>query len=87
MSGTVQGLVMRADTGEPIADATIVVARGPGAAPDIAPLTDSAGRFFFGPLLEGDWVLRAITPDNEIGEATVRVPAGSTAQMRIEVGR
>ena len=87
MPGSVQGLVIRADTGVPVMDATIVVVRGPGPAPDIAPVTDRAGRFFLDPLPEGQWVFRAITPDNEIGEATVRVAAGSTAQFTIEISQ
>lgn len=82
MYGGVRGRVLRADNGEPIADATIMV-RGPGAAPDIAPLTDSAGRFALDGLPEGEWVLRALGPGGERGEARVRVSAGSVADTTI----
>jgi uncharacterized GH25 family protein len=83
--GSVRGRVVRADSGDPLGDATITVVRGAGPAPDIAPLTDDAGRFVFDGLPAGQWLLRALGPEGETGEATVRVSANSAANVTIEV--
>lgn len=83
--GSVRGRVIRADNGRPVADAAITVVSGAGPAPDIAPVTDGAGWFVFHGLPEGDWVLRALGPSGETGEATVRVAAGSVTEAIIRV--
>jgi len=85
MKGNVLGRVIRWDDGSPLADATITVVRGAGPAPDIAPMTDKAGRFAMDELPAGDWLLRAIGPDGELGETTIRVSAGATAKVTISV--
>lgn len=86
MRGSVRGRVVRMDNGEPVADATITVVSGAGPAPDIAPLTNDAGVFNLDGLPAGEWVLRAIGPDGETGEATAQVSAGSVADMIIRIG-
>jgi hypothetical protein len=80
--GSIHGRVMRAQNRMPVANATIVV-RGACSAPDIAPLTDGAGWFLLDGLSAGEWVLRALGPDGETGEATVRVSADSVAETVI----
>jgi len=84
-TGGVRGRVVHAVDGSPIEDATITVVRGAGPAPDIAPLTDSAGRFSFDGLPPGQWVLGALAPDGTGAQAAVRVAAGSLVEVIIEV--
>ena len=76
---------MRADTGEPLENATITVMQGAGPSRDFSPVTDSDGWFTFGGLPAGEWVLRALGPSGEMGEATVRVTVGSMARTTIKV--
>lgn len=85
MTGGVRGRVVDADDGRPVPEAAVSVVRGPGPAPDIAPLTDEDGRFALDGLPVGDWRLRAIGPAGEAGEATVLVAAGTDAQVVIAV--
>lgn len=85
MRGRVRGRVVRAVSGEPIADAAITVVRGAGPAPDIAPLTDGAGAFALDELPAGEWVLRAYAPGGEAGEATASVAPGFVTNVTIEV--
>lgn len=85
MSGSVRGRVVRANNGMPLRDVTIIVVRSAGPAPDIAPLTDGAGRFALEGLREGEWLLRALGPGGETGEATVQMSAGSVTDTIIKV--
>lgn len=85
MPGSVRGRVVRADNGRPLADATIGIVSGAGPAPDIAPLTNSAGWFALEGLPAGEWVLSALGPHGETGGASVRVSAGSVADVTITV--
>jgi uncharacterized GH25 family protein len=85
LPGSVRGRVVRADSGEAVEDAMITVVRGAGPAPDMAPVTDAAGRFVFNGLPPGDWVLRALSLTGEIGEAAVRVSSNSAAEVTINV--
>ena len=89
MRGSVRGYVVRADTGAPVADAAITIVRGPGPAPDIAPLTDRNGSFALDQLIEGDWHLRAQGPRDEIGEEVVTVFDNSLTDVtiRVKVGK
>lgn len=87
MRGSVNGRVVRADNGEPVEDATVMVLRGAGPAPDIAALTNSAGWFALDELPEGEWLLRAVSTAGETGEARVDVCAGTLASITIEVTR
>jgi len=72
VAGSVCGYVVRADTEMPLKDASITVAGG-AVAPDIAPLTDSAGWFALDELPAGEWVLRVLGPNDETGEATIPI--------------
>ena len=85
VTGTVRGRVVRADNGAAIADATITVAGGPGAAPDIAPITGADGSFVLDGLTPGEWQLAAVGPEGETGRARVTVAAGSVASALIRV--
>ena len=85
MIGSLYGQVVYAHTSKPLEFATIVVMYGAGPSPDIAPMTDIDGRFRLDELPAGDWALRAHGPNGEVGEATVRVSAGSAATIVIQV--
>lgn len=63
----------------------MTVVEGPSAALDIAPLTDSMGTFVIDGLQEGDWVLQALGPKGEIGQALVHLGIQSpTVEIIIE---
>lgn len=85
MLGSVRGRVVHADNGKPLEDATIIVVRGAGPAPDISPVTNGAGLFMLDELPEGEWLLRAFSPNGETGETTVHVSAGLVADTVIKV--
>jgi len=85
-TGSLRGRVVHISTGKPVADAAISVVHGAGPVPDIAPLTDSSGWFALDGLPAGDWLLRALGPSGETGEATVCVSAGRVAEMVIKTG-
>lgn len=84
LRGSVRGRVVRADTGQPVV-AAITVVRGPGPSPDPAPLTDEDGWFTMSGLESGPWLLRALGPGGESGEAAVRVLDDALSDMTIEV--
>jgi uncharacterized GH25 family protein len=84
-TGSIEGHVIRAQTGRPIENATITVVRGPAPAPDIAPLTDGTGWFALGGLVPGKWVLLATSPDDETGETAVQVSSGGFTNVTIAV--
>lgn len=79
---SVRGTVVRADTGEPVAGASVTIAAD--GAPDIAALTDPNGRFAFDGLPPGSWLLHARSED-AVGHTTVRLVAGSAVEARLEV--
>jgi hypothetical protein len=83
-NGTIRGLVTTA-TGAAIGDATILVEEGPGSAPDIAPVSDDAGRFVLDGLGEGTYRLRAIGPAGQAGEAQAAVHGDEVTDVRIVV--
>ena len=85
MLGSVRGRVVRSQDGQPVPDASITVVSGAGPAPDIAPLTNQEGTFSLDGLPPGEWVLRAIGPEGETGEATALVSAGSVADVTLYV--
>ena len=85
MVGSVRGRVVRSQDGQPMPDASITVVSGAGPAPDIAPLTNQEGAFSLDGLPPGEWVLRAIGPEGETGEATALVSAGSVADVTLYV--
>lgn len=55
--GTVVGRVTDSVTGEPVANAPVVVTDGPGPLPDLSYLTDDNGQFVIPEMEPGDWVL------------------------------
>ncbi|WP_426175956.1 carboxypeptidase regulatory-like domain-containing protein [Massilia sp. TWR1-2-2] len=86
MTGSsVQGRVIHASTGAPVADATIAVIAGPGAYPDIAVMTDDDGRFALGDMAAGNWRLGARSASGETGEASVAVGSSAVAHTVITV--
>lgn len=86
MRGNLQGRVIQMDSRRPVPDASIIVVTGPGAAPDMAPVTNDSGTFALDGLPAGEWILRALTTDGRSGEAAVRISAGTTANVTIQVG-
>lgn len=83
--GSVDGYVVSAATGLPVADATITIVSGPGAAADIAPLTNAKGRFRLDALAPGEWTLQALGPAGETGSTTVRVMSAKVVEASIAV--
>lgn len=84
--GSVDGRVVDAASGRPVADAAVVIERPAGAVPDIAPITDALGRFALAGLPEGEWVFAAFGPTGETGMATVRVLPDRITTMVIRTG-
>ncbi len=84
--GALEGHVIDANTRQPVESATVILVRGPGPAPGIAPLTDSDGWFALDGLMPGAWVLRALGPNEQSGETTVHVSSAATATVTIAVG-
>ncbi len=85
MVGSVRGYVVRADNGAPVAEATIVVVRGAGPMPDLAPITDMHGFFALDGLPEGNWQFRAQVPSGEVGDVVVRVCDNAASNTTIVV--
>ena len=85
MRGNLRGRVLSKDDGQPIADATITVVSGAGAAPDIAPLSNASGLFSLDGLPVGRWTFRAIAPDGQSGEASVTITADALANVIIYI--
>ena len=61
-------------TGQPVADATVVVIDAPVPVPDVAAVSDEDGRFVFGGLSAGTYRLRATGPDGNVGGTSIVVP-------------
>jgi Carboxypeptidase regulatory-like domain len=85
LTGTLRGRVVYADTGEPVSNASISIVRGSAPAPGVSPLSGSDGEFVFDELTAGEWVLFVLGPGGEIGQATVRMTAGSVMYTIIEL--
>lgn len=83
----IQGRVLLADTGMPVSEATLSVVSGAGPAPDIASMTDAAGRFSVDGLASGTWLLRVIGPKGECGEAEIHVAPGAVTDLTITTER
>lgn len=83
--GSLHGRVVLKATGEPAGDAAVVIVSAAGPYPDIAPVTDSGGAFYLDGLPAGEWVLGAYGAGGEHGEARVSVPAGSVANIVIQL--
>lgn len=87
LAGSVRGRVVHANNGKPLINATVIVVRGTGPAPDVAPLTDQHGNFLVEGLNEGKWMLRAIGSNGETGGKMVHVHSHSVTHVSIQVQR
>jgi uncharacterized GH25 family protein len=92
MSGSVYGNVVLAETGEPVAGATVVCGKGGSSktarlpVPSMSALTDSAGWFRFENLAPGDWLLRTHgAGGSSLPEATVSVFDNALSETTLEV--
>jgi hypothetical protein len=83
--GGISGQVVFASDGSPAHQASILIVRGPGPAPDISPLTDDWGRFLVDGLLPGMWTLRAISEQGGSIQSTVFVHSGSRSELQMVV--
>ena len=81
--GSIHGQVVDHKGG--VAEATVVVLRGPGPVPDIAAVTDGDGWFVFDGLPAGSYRLRAVGPDGDQGEADLLVPGTEPAPLVIRL--
>ena len=83
--GAAVGWVRDSRRGQYVANATITCFSSQGSAPDIAPVTDAAGRFFLDGLSEGLWIVRALAQDGRVGESVLAIRAGLRSQFDIEL--
>ncbi|MES2755767.1 MAG: carboxypeptidase-like regulatory domain-containing protein [Pseudomonadota bacterium] len=83
--GSVQGQVVRADGGAPVAQAVIAVLDGPGPYPDIAIMSDRDGRFSLADLPAGKWRISARAADGASGDTSVEVSNGAVAHALVQV--
>lgn len=84
-SGAAVGLVRDVRQGRSVANATITCFSSHGSAPDIAPISDAAGRFYLDGLSEGLWIIRAVAEDGRAGESVLAVRAGMRSHVEIEL--
>jgi hypothetical protein len=82
MKGSVRGYVMT-EGGVAVEGATVVIVKGPGPAPDIAPMSDRNGSFVLDGLPEGTYLLRAFGPDEQTGETSVSIYDNSVTDAEI----
>ena len=80
-TGTVQGQVVDANTGQPLPSAQVTV-EGTG----LGGLTNQQGRFLILNVPAGQQTLRAILIGYSPDEATVTVAAGQTASLNLSLG-
>ncbi len=85
--GSVTGVVVDAVGGHRVADAAISVVKGPGDAPDIAPMTDESGVFSFDHLTPGKWTFQVVTPAGAKGRVQTNVRSGAVTTVTISVKR
>ncbi len=84
-TGAITGQVVFAASNMPIPYASVIVLWGAGPAPDIAPMTDTAGRFILDGLSPGEWAVRAISAQGASTDVRVCVSAGQHTAVRIEI--
>lgn len=86
--GSVMGRVTDAVTGQPVADALVVVTDGPGPLPDTAVTTDADGFFAIPAMEPGDWALRVdAADDGGHGELVVAVRSRRRVDVTIALVR
>ena len=86
MAGSVSGYVTAAD-GAAVSDASVFIAAGDGPVPDVAAISDDAGGFALDGIATGEYLLRALGPDGEVGQAPVSIRDGETSVVRIVLDR
>ncbi|MBM7554140.1 bacillopeptidase F [Thalassobacillus pellis] len=79
--GTVEGTVTNEQTGEPIADATIMLVEDAAVAPV---MTDEEGNFTL-EAYEGDYTLKVLAPSYHSKETAVTIEGGETSTVSIEL--
>lgn len=84
MSGAIVGQVVDAG-GEAVAEAVVMVAESPGSHPDIAQLTDAAGRFRLIGLAPGRYRL-AVRGGGELVESEVIEVGEGPTSLQIRLG-
>jgi hypothetical protein len=73
--------------GHPVSGARVFLTETPVAMPDVAALTDAAGRFAFGAPAPGLYTVECATDDEERASAMVSVPReGAEATLRLAPG-
>ncbi len=99
MRGSLRGYVVSAGSRDPVAGAPVLgsapgsppplddeSSNGPLSRPHVAGRTDSAGRFAFGELREGEWILWTQGSDGErLGQTTVHVFDNALSEVTIKV--
>ncbi len=84
MSGSIKGSVVGQD-GVVVAGASVVIAAGPGPAPDLAAVSSESGDFVLDGLAPGVYRLEAFGPQGETGQASVTVSRDEGRDVVIEV--
>jgi hypothetical protein len=64
---------VKAANGAPVPGASVLIAEGPGPAPDIAALSNDAGTFTLDGLSEGTYIVRAFGPAGHEGRGETSV--------------
>jgi len=72
--------------GAPVTGATVHIADGPAAFPDVAALTGQDGSFSFSVPVEGDYTLACRAPDDTVSRASARAVATEPARVELHVG-
>lgn len=83
-SRTISGVV-RDQQGNPIAGARVAFTAGPVSLPDIAALTDSAGRFTLSAPTRGKYTIQCIADGFAPVSVTVQVDSAQKMQVEIEL--
>ena len=71
--------------GQPIAGARVLFASGPGALPDIAALTDGAGRFSLAAPWPGEYTLEFVADGFHIQRVSTSVGTRETRELNVEM--
>lgn len=91
LGGAVEGVVLDADSGEPVAGLALAATGPGGAVADAA--TDKTGQWHLGPLAPGGWKITIQRPGYLVATRTVQVPVAtapgitSVRDVRIDLGR
>lgn len=83
-AGRIRGVV-KSDNFQPVVEAQVVIVKGPPRSdvPDLAALTGSDGRFAFGDLPPGDYVLKVYARQGESEAIEAPVLPGKTAFVEV----